>query len=338
VVGDTVSAQLAQAVKNVATALEAAGSGLPALARLNVYVTEDAHVHTVRSGLKAALGPGSHPAVTAVVTPLPVDGALVALDAIAAVADDRAPDTVQRIAVPALAAQNRIAPVSVLPKGRTLYISGMAESTDDLAVATVGTMKQLHTVLALNKLQPEHVVHLKAFLKPMNQTDTVQKVMAAYYPEKPAPSMTFVEWRNGLPIEIELIAHLPGAPESETGVELRWQPEEKRSPVYCRFAIVNSPTRIYTQGYLAAEASDAAAQIHSIYDQLRATIAPLGSDFEHLVKATYYHSASDTSQALNEIRPELYNPERPPAASKAHIFGTGDEARSMLVDMIAVPR
>ena len=64
----------------------------------------------------------------------------------------------------------------------------------------------------------------------------------------------------------------------------------------------------------------------------------MGSDFRHLVKATYLHEDDGTSTALNDLRPNYYDPERPPAASKANIAGTGDPTLGMVVDMIAVPK
>ena len=62
-----------------------------------------------------------------------------------------------------------------------------------------------------------------------------------------------------------------------------------------------------------------------------------GSDFKHLVKATYYVSAEDASKALNESRPEYYEPQRPPAASKAVVKGVGRKGRTLTMDMIAGP-
>ncbi len=334
--GTTLSDQLSSVWANMQTALGEVGSDASQLVRLNVYVTSN--VGDARGLLKEHLGEISHPVATFVVTPLSDPAALIAIDAIATVSDDRAPEKVFRFISPNLFSKNRVAHVVVLPKGRTLYISGMADPTQDLVVATVGTMKQLRAVLQLNEVGVEEVVHLKAYMKPMTSNNDVEKVMAAYFPDQPAPAMTAIEWGNGIPIEIELIAHLPGNGDSDAPVQLLWPPEEKRSPVYCRYAIVNSPTRIYTQGFLSEDAVDADGQIRSIYKQLEATLSPLQSDFRHLVKATYLHSAEDTSKALNDIRPELYDPERPPAASKASIAGTGDEKRSMMIDMIAVPK
>ena len=62
-----------------------------------------------------------------------------------------------------------------------------------------------------------------------------------------------------------------------------------------------------------------------------------GSDMRHLVKATYYVTDEDASAALNKIRPEFYDPQRAPAASKASVVGTGVPGTSVTLDMIAVP-
>ena len=55
-------------------------------------------------------------------------------------------------------------------------------------------------------------------------------------------------------------------------------------------------------------------------------------------KATYYVSDNDASTKLNELWPKFYDPARPPAASKAQVFGVGVAGKSLTLDMIAVPR
>jgi enamine deaminase RidA (YjgF/YER057c/UK114 family) len=339
VVGDTIEVQLGQVVKNLGTVLGEVGSGLDQIARLNVYVASDALVAEVAGLLKNYLGESAHPAATFVVAKPSDPAALLTLDAIAAVADDQAPESVLRHVSAAFPLRHGMAHVAVLPKGRTLYISGMAEQdTQDQAAASTGTMEQLHGVLALNKIGPEHVVHLKAFMKPAAEVPVAEKAMAAFYPGTPAPPMTFVDWLNAIPTEIELIAWVPGATESSDPVLHLWPADVTPSPVYCRYAVVNSPARIYTKGFTANGALDAAGQVHDIFAQLKAAIEPLGSDFEHMVKATYYVTAEDTSTALNEIRPAYYNPQRPPAASKATVAGSGAADRGLVLDMVAVPR
>jgi enamine deaminase RidA (YjgF/YER057c/UK114 family) len=336
VVGDTLDAQLAQVVKNTGTVLGEVGSGLNEIARLNVFVTTNALVGEATALLKNHLGPDAHPAVTFVVAKLSDPAALVGLDAIASVNDAKAPASVLRHTSSALPARHGMAHVAVLPRGRALYVSGMSElGTQDQAAASTGTMKQLHGVLALNKIGPEHVVHLKAYMKPTESVPAAEQAMAEFYPGAPAPPMTFVDWLNDIPTEIEMIAWIPESSESDDPVLHLWPAEVTPSNVYCRYAVVNSATRIYTKGFTASSALDPAGQVHDIFAQLKAAIEPLGSDFRHLVKATYYVTADDTSTALNQIRPEYYDPQRPPAASKATVAGTGFADRGLVLDMIA---
>ena len=60
------------------------------------------------------------------------------------------------------------------------------------------------------------------------------------------------------------------------------------------------------------------------------------SDVQHLAKATYLVSDEDASKQLNIQRLKLYDPKRPPAASKAGVRATGEKDCGLVVDMIAV--
>ena len=65
----------------------------------------------------------------------------------------------------------------------------------------------------------------------------------------------------------------------------------------------------------------------------------VGADFDHMVKATYYVTDNASSRLLGTIREELYNPRRPPAASKALVKGVGKNGHSLMLEMIAaVPK
>ena len=61
-----------------------------------------------------------------------------------------------------------------------------------------------------------------------------------------------------------------------------------------------------------------------------------GSDMAHLVKATYYVADQLADEEINAIRPTLYDPRRPPAASKLSVRGTGRKGKASTFDMIAV--
>ena len=62
----------------------------------------------------------------------------------------------------------------------------------------------------------------------------------------------------------------------------------------------------------------------------------MGSDYDHLVKATYYPSEDEGRTGLINVRTDFYNPERPPAASLIRVRGTGPSGAGLVVDMIGV--
>ena len=56
----------------------------------------------------------------------------------------------------------------------------------------------------------------------------------------------------------------------------------------------------------------------------------------HIAKATYYVSDKTADQEINTIRPTIYDPARPPAASKISVPGTGRVGKATVIDVIAV--
>jgi enamine deaminase RidA (YjgF/YER057c/UK114 family) len=113
-------------------------------------------------------------------------------------------------------------------------------------------------------------------------------------------------------------------------------PSLPASPVYSRVARVNRGDLVFLSGLFGAEGTSGAAQVEAIFDAMIAVLGESGSDLDHLAKATYYVSEDDSSRALNDLRPNYYDPKRPPAASKAQVPGVGIEGYSITVDMIAV--
>jgi enamine deaminase RidA (YjgF/YER057c/UK114 family) len=77
-------------------------------------------------------------------------------------------------------------------------------------------------------------------------------------------------------------------------------------------------------------------QVTEMFEQLQRLLDAAGSDLKHLVKATYYVSDKGADERINTIRPTLYDPQRPPAASKITVRGTGRVGKSSTFDMIAV--
>jgi len=76
--------------------------------------------------------------------------------------------------------------------------------------------------------------------------------------------------------------------------------------------------------------------VRDVFKELQKAVGAFQSDLKHLVKATYYVKDNQISKALNELRPEFYDPKRPPAASKATVKGAGLKGQRIMVDMIAV--
>jgi enamine deaminase RidA (YjgF/YER057c/UK114 family) len=78
-------------------------------------------------------------------------------------------------------------------------------------------------------------------------------------------------------------------------------------------------------------------EVKDQFAQLDRILKLTGSDFKHLAKATYYVSTDSASVSLNKLRPGYYDPQRPPAASKAIVSSVGFKDLGLTIDMIAVP-
>lgn len=327
--------QVRQAFTQLEDALKSAGSSAARVVKLNVYVNHPSVSALVEKELAARFSGKHQPAVALVQTPLTNPSTVVALDAVAT-ADAPATPGVFKVK-PAGGAT--ASPAAVLPAGPQVYISGQAEKGDGtVADATQKTMASLFKTLEFLKLTPADVVHVKAFLTPFSDAKTALKEMAQAFGETAAPPMSVVQWESSLPIEIEMVvAARPadGAPR----IEFLTPPGMTASPVFCRVTRVHAPQTIYVSGLFGSAAEPSSAgEIREIFAALQRAVEAGGGDLRHLAKATYYVADDDVSKLLNELRPEFYDPQRPPAASKAKVVGSGRAGRTITLDMIAVPR
>ena len=115
-------------------------------------------------------------------------------------------------------------------------------------------------------------------------------------------------------------------------------PGAQASPYFSRVAIVRGGPRIFTGSVVSGGADDVQADVRGMFRELESLLREAGSDLKHMVKATYFVGNDEASGALSRVRGELYDPRRPPAASKAGVEDTGFVGRASVVDMIAVPR
>jgi enamine deaminase RidA (YjgF/YER057c/UK114 family) len=336
---DQPAKQVRQVLANLEKALKAGGSGFEHLVRLHVCVARAEIVPEVQRQFRSRFPESVRPAVTWVVGSLPHPQALVAIDAVAA-APTLSAQGVTHHTADGLPRGGRGADVSILPTGRTVYISGQAERAETLAGATRGTLASLAKTLEHMELDLSHVVQLKCFLKPMSDVAAVDREIAEFFKGRTVPATVHVEWTMSLPIEIELIAWAPDdkAPQAQGDITFLTPPGMRASPIYARVVVIRHDRSLYTAGLYGSSGSEAEAEVRQIFGRLGKLLDQAGSDFRHLVKATYYVANDAVSGKLNEVRPDFYDPARPPAASKAGVQGVGDARRHITVDMIAIPK
>jgi enamine deaminase RidA (YjgF/YER057c/UK114 family) len=332
---DDVQLQASRVLENLQTALAAARTSVDHLVRLHVYVT-DVSLRPVIEGLLAKRFAGEHkPAVTFVETAPVRKGVLVAMDAIAATASPGNQARPERHVVQGLAKQARNgAHVAVQPPGPFVVVSGRA-AQGAFEAGIAGTMEQLRADLAGVGLSFDHVVQIKSFVGDISRADQLRDIVAGYF-DRTAPPQVVTEWLGaGPPAEIELIAAMAGASPTPAPVESRVTYIEPIMSRYSRVAVARGGRPVFISG-LYGPSSDPVTQVTEMFEQLRRVLEAAGSDLRHLVKATYYVSDKGADERINTIRPTLYDPERPPAASKIAVRGTGRPGKGSTLDMIAV--
>jgi enamine deaminase RidA (YjgF/YER057c/UK114 family) len=340
---ETVELQASRVLENLQTALTAARTSLDHLVRLHVYLTDASATPAIERLLAKRFARGHKPAVTFVETAPARKGVLVAMDAIAATASGNRAGP-ERQVVPGLAKQARNgAHVAVQPQGPFVLVSGRA-AQGAFEAGIAGTMEQLRGDLETAGLSFDHVVQIKGFIGDVSRAEQLRDIVAGYF-ERTAPPQVVTEWVGaGPPAEIELIAAMPGAESGPGGPAGRATPAASASRVthvepimsrYSRVAIVRGGRPVFISG-LYGLSPDPLTQVTEMFDQLRRVLEASGSDLSHLVKATYYVSDKGADERINTIRPTLYHPQRPPAASKIMVRGTGRPGKGSTMDMIAV--
>lgn len=329
--------QIETALDRLDRLVQAAGSRLANVVRLHVVLSREDWRGPLLAAFAKRLGGSEGPAWTIVGGAPPMPGAMLAIDAVVALAEDPAPGSprVTTRVLPGLTKGS--AAFAVLNGGPRVYISGQAEQDADLGKATRETLRSLGDSLRTLGLGREHVAQIKAFVQPADSSGVVERELAAFYEGSTPPPLVLVGWKSPAttPIEIELVAASDARAGAE-GVEYPPLPPLKPSPVFSRSARVNHGSLVYTSGLLGPEGAGGPDQIRAIFDDLRGLLAEAGSDFRNMAKATYYVSDPAADAALGAIRPKLYDPARPPAASKAIVPGVASPGRGVAIDMIAV--
>lgn len=320
------AAQASAALAALRVKLKAAGSELSQVARLNVYLADDAALPGVEQ-VVATQFRDTPVAVSLVRSPLPLAGARVGLEAVAV--SSRSPGAVEVIDDSA----------AILPAGGKIFISGQAERGADLATANKLTMAGLHRSVAHLGLKKSDIVQVKAFVRPFEDHAAAQREIAASFDGGPVPPVVLVEWISTLFTEIEIVvsARSLDAAQTREPISHSWLPWLTKSPRYCHIAHVGAGTPLIFLGAIEGGSGDARTQMKTIFERLGSTLFEAGSSYRNLAKATYYLVDPAAQALLGDIRAVYYDPTRPPAASAIRIGSLGVSGRAAAVDMIAVP-
>lgn len=329
---DDAAAQSAALVLQLKDLLKSQNVGLDKVVKLNLAAKNLASIESLKLALSATFGERG-PAVSVVISDLSHPNALVAFDAV----------VVTPVGSHSRVAFNKVAElpqadhhIGILPPGQRVYISGQAEP-GELLEATRKTMASLNKTLESLNLTKSAIVQVKAFVNPMSRANEVHREISTFFDKLPVPPIVTIDWMFDTPIEIEVIAgggtERPGEPLDHITPSFM-----KSSAVFSRIVRINNGPSIYISGLNGTAGATPEDQIKSIFAQMEQTLTETGSDFRHLVKATYLCTEPTTIKALGALRPNYYDPKRPPAASLSKINNTGKADTTITLDMIAVPK
>jgi enamine deaminase RidA (YjgF/YER057c/UK114 family) len=331
--------QLNQVIKNAEIALKASGANFSNLVRINLYLKDDMMSEQVLERLKEILPDDSFPAITFISGGQARREALMSMDLVAVATEDVAGERVTLYQSEGIFGKPNRSQVAVLAPGRKIFISGQAVPGEDLSDASHQTMRNLFATLAYLGAKAGDVVQVKAFFNPIDSARSVEEIIASFFRGREAPPVISVEWvSDPNRLEIELIASAEAhATTNNQAVSYYAPPWMTQATTFSRVVDIKSGGLFFTSG-LYGEGEDDEMQARDIFKTIGIVLEKAGSNYDHLVKATYYPSSEEGRQGFVTVRPEFYNPEKPPAASLIRVQGTGRQDKSINVDLIgAIP-
>lgn len=348
-------AQADRVLSNLNEALAVAGSGLDQVVKLTVYAADQAALDAARASVAQAFSGPTRPAATWVVNRQPNEAIRVTMDAVA-IAPLRQADRVTWLRSDQLSVESHAGHVAVMPPGQAVYIAGQVAPGETLAAAAGDTVRELYRTLEHIGLTAANVVQVKAFVQPIDRADDAHRAIAMAHGELAAadgasegrtaesakvPPIVITEWQAALPrpTEIELIAINPGVRSNGGAVRYAAPPWLSESPVFSRIALARADAHlgwVYFSGLTPAAGLTPTEQVSQVFGRLRELCRETGSNFQHLVKATYYVVDPEITKALGEVRPRYYDPQRPPAASLVQVRGAAQPDTNYTLDMIGV--
>ena len=330
---DALEDQLALAWKRLETILEKAGSKKGKIVRIGICIAQEDDASPARVFVRQQFSKDWLPAITTVVTPLPYPKSRVAFDAVAYL--EGQPEDVRLVRL----SDDPNAPhdAAVCPQGGLVFFSGQPDK-NPLPRAVENAMKALFETAQNLHVEKKDILQIRVFLQPMSEAPAVLSELRKAFPEGAMPPVIFVEWIASAPVEIEMIARLPAQADLGGDVVRFYNPPGvKPSATFSRVTLVRTDRFIFFPALLSRKDGSGAEQVDDIFAQLIEGLKVVGSDIRHLLKATYYVVDKEASDAVDDVRKKLYDPQRPPAASKVTIHGVGQAGRTVSVDMIAAP-
>lgn len=333
------SAQADRVLSNLNWALAAAGSGREQTVKITIYAANHETLDAVRASVAQAFPGPTRPAATWVVNQQPDDDILVTMDAVA-VAPLRDPDHITRLTSDQLSGSDDVAHVAVMPPGDVFHVAGQVAPGEKLADAAAKTTRELHRTLEHFGISASQVVRVKAFIQPMAESEDARRAIAAVYDDR-GPAIVMTEWQAELPrpTEIELIAVNPNVQGDADAARYLTPPWLNASPVYSRVAAARADAHrgwVYFSGLTPDPERSPQDQVSQAFDRLQTLCRETDSDFNHLIKATYYVRDDAITKALGVVRPDYYDPERPPSASLIRVRGVADPDADYTLDMIGI--
>jgi enamine deaminase RidA (YjgF/YER057c/UK114 family) len=330
--------QLNQLMKNAELSLKAAGSDFSSLVRINLYLKDDKMSEQVLNRLKEILPDDTFPAITFISGGQARAEVLVSMDLVSVATKEVAGQRVTLHQAEGIFGRPNRSHVAVLAPGRKIFVSGQAAPGEDFSDATHQTMRNLFGTLAYVGAKAEDVVQVKAFFNSIDSAQSVEEIVASFFRGRKAPPIVSVEWVNSSNrVEIEMIASAEADANIRPGVSYYAPPWMTQATTFSRVVDIKSGGLFFTSG-LYGEGQDGEAQARDIFKTVGIVLEKAGSNFDHLVKATYYPSSEEGRKGFVAVRPEFYNPEKPPAASLIMVHGAGRQGRSINVDLIgAIP-
>jgi len=333
--GTNLVEQTDQVLENGRKVLGLAGTGFENLVRINVYLNDDLQAEKVLERIKYHMPEGVYPAITPISAGAARAGSMVSMDFVAVAPLDNDSQNVEFFNAVENPGSSGISDVAVLPPGRKIFISGQAERGEDLSEATSKTMQSLFATIAFTGATISDIVQIKVFLNPVEDAETIEEEIASLFRGKNVPPIISTEWLiDPGRVEIEIISSAPSEGYSqETGSHYAptWMTQ---APTYSRLVDIKSGGLLFTSGLYGNTGEVEEAEY--IFRTLTDLLDKAGSDYDNLVKATYYPSTDSGRESLVNIRKNYYNPEKPPAASLIMVRGVGRQGSGLLIDFIAM--